>query len=49
MSYAGAIRWRDCAQAWLLGRELARLNDLKPPHYLLKVGQDLRVTGCRCE
>lgn len=29
--------------------ELARLNHLKPPHYLLRVGQDLRVSGCRRE
>lgn len=26
--------------------ELAHLNHLKPPHYLLKIGQDLRVSGC---
>ncbi len=30
-------------------RELARLNHLKPPHYLLRIGQDLRVSGCHRE
>ncbi|MGH8042091.1 MAG: transglycosylase SLT domain-containing protein [Rudaea sp.] len=30
-------------------RELARQNHLKPPHYLLHIGQDLRVSGCHRE
>ncbi|MDE2257476.1 MAG: transglycosylase SLT domain-containing protein, partial [Xanthomonadaceae bacterium] len=29
--------------------DLARLNHLRPPHYLLRIGQDLRVSGCRRE
>ena len=28
---------------------LARLNHLKPPRYMLRVGQDLQVSGCRRE
>jgi membrane-bound lytic murein transglycosylase D len=40
----GIARRHGCSSG-----ELARLNHLKPPHYLLKVGQDLRVTGCRRE
>ncbi|MBS0556825.1 MAG: transglycosylase SLT domain-containing protein [Proteobacteria bacterium] len=29
--------------------DLARLNHLKPPHFLLQVGQGLRIDGCRRE
>ncbi|MBS0569818.1 MAG: transglycosylase SLT domain-containing protein [Proteobacteria bacterium] len=28
---------------------LARMNHLRPPHYALRVGQDLRLSGCRRE
>jgi len=35
-------RKNGCASS----EELARINHLKPPHYLVHVGQDLRVTGC---
>jgi membrane-bound lytic murein transglycosylase D len=37
----GIARRHGCSSG-----ELARLNHLKPPHYLLKIGQDLRVSGC---
>jgi membrane-bound lytic murein transglycosylase D len=40
----GIARRHGCSSG-----ELARLNHLKPPNYLLKVGQDLRVSGCRRE
>jgi membrane-bound lytic murein transglycosylase D len=40
----GIARRHGCSSG-----ELARLNHLKPPQYLLKVGQDLRVSGCRKE
>jgi membrane-bound lytic murein transglycosylase D len=40
----GIARRHGCSSG-----ELARLNHLKPPQYLLKVGQDLRVSGCRRE
>jgi len=35
-------RKNGCASS----EELARMNHLKPPHYLVHVGQDLRVSGC---
>jgi membrane-bound lytic murein transglycosylase D len=40
----GIARRHGCSSG-----ELARLNHLKPPQYLLKVGQDLRVSDCRRE
>jgi membrane-bound lytic murein transglycosylase D len=40
----GIARRHGCSSG-----ELARLNHLKPPQFLLKVGQDLRVSGCRRE
>ena len=40
----GIARRHGCSSG-----ELARLNHLKPPHYLLRVGQGLRISGCRRE
>lgn len=37
----GIARRHGCSSG-----ELARMNHLKPPYSLLKVGQDLRVSGC---
>ena len=39
---AGIARKLGCASPG----ELARFNHLKPPDYLLRTGQDLRVAGC---
>jgi membrane-bound lytic murein transglycosylase D len=40
----GIARRHGCSSG-----ELARLNHLKPPHYLLRVGQGLHISGCRRE
>ena len=40
----GAIaRWHHCPSV----HDLARANRIKPPHYSLRIGQTLRIDGCK--